>query len=128
MSNELGQLLEAHLLAIVVIGPVATAFALGAVAWALRALSGGDLPAGVWRGVGLSSAIATFVATLWAAFRFEPETLGLQALSLTPWFPARCKPSPETFRMSTSPKSTARPGLSFTTKPWACTPSTNSVV
>ncbi len=88
MLNEIGALLEAHLLAVVVFLPVTTAFGLGAVSWALRAIGGSDLPTSLWRAFGLSAAVTTFAATVWTAVRFDPETLGLQSLTLTPWVPA----------------------------------------
>jgi NADH-quinone oxidoreductase subunit M len=83
-------LLDRHLLSFLIFLPLASAGALLACSMVYGLLPGArTLPPVVWRVGGLVGSGATFaLATVGLWLRFDPETIGLQAVEHVPWLPS----------------------------------------
>ena len=75
-----------RLLGLVIGLPAFAALCLSVFAFAMNAMGLRELPASVWRGIGFTASMLTFVAMALLSFVvFEPERLGLQAMEAFEW-------------------------------------------
>jgi len=78
---------QAHLLSWVTFVPLLTGIALIAVDSFASSLGSSGLPAQVWRGIGLGSALFTFLLSLLLWTGFDPTETAFQFVEYAPWLP-----------------------------------------